>query len=105
MMMDAQATTFISTHTPHARRDIALQSRTQHRMISTHTPHARRDPLGGCLALISTHTPHARRDPTHTCHFISAAISTHTPHARRDPVGSVMESTRYDFYSHASCEA
>ncbi len=86
MMMDAQATTFISTHTPHARRDIALQSRTQHRMISTHTPHA-------------------RRDPTHTCHFISAAISTHTPHARRDPVGSVMESTRYDFYSHASCEA
>ena len=51
MMMDAQATTFISTHTPHARRDIALQSRTQHRMISTHTPHARRDPLGGCLAL------------------------------------------------------
>ena len=43
MMMDAQATTFISTHTPHARRDIALQSRTQHRMISTHTPHARRD--------------------------------------------------------------
>ena len=33
--------------------------------ISTHTPHARRDAVGchiGDIFLISTHTPHARRD-------------------------------------------
>ena len=86
MMMDAQAPTFISTHTPHARRDIALQSRTQHRMISTHTPHARRDLLS---------FPAARL-------FV---ISTHTPHARRDVSGGRAALRKMNFYSHASCEA
>ena len=33
----------ISTHTPHARRDVAVYVREWERRISTHTPHARRD--------------------------------------------------------------
>ena len=33
----------ISTHTPHARRDIQTFNATQVGHISTHTPHARRD--------------------------------------------------------------
>ena len=78
--------------------------------ISTHTPHARRDikkiPLPAPTG-ISTHTPHARRDNPINTHVIgdakflltrlmrgvtciirqtmgTATISTHTPHARRD---------------------
>ena len=35
----------ISTHTPHARRDIpSAANQTDEHEISTHTPHARRDP-------------------------------------------------------------
>ena len=33
----------ISTHTPHARRDVAPEVKPQPFIISTHTPHARRD--------------------------------------------------------------
>ena len=33
----------ISTHTPHARRDIGEMPRIKRFIISTHTPHARRD--------------------------------------------------------------
>ena len=33
----------ISTHTPHARRDVVRRLLTHFRHISTHTPHARRD--------------------------------------------------------------
>ena len=33
----------ISTHTPHARRDVAVAAGTNVVDISTHTPHARRD--------------------------------------------------------------
>ena len=38
--------------------------------ISTHTPHARRDVVGALIviiSMISTHTPHARRDGAVTC--------------------------------------
>ena len=56
--------------------------------ISTHTPHARRD-LGIetflRVFIISTHTPHARRDLASFFYFLQIKISTHTPHARRDP--------------------
>ena len=34
---------FISTHTPHARRDLNTLNGTTCSIISTHTPHARRD--------------------------------------------------------------
>ena len=34
---------FISTHTPHARRDVHLTRTESLTIISTHTPHARRD--------------------------------------------------------------
>ena len=33
----------ISTHTPHARRDVFLGAALHYLRISTHTPHARRD--------------------------------------------------------------
>ena len=55
----------ISTHTPHARRDILFSINLQLYKISTHTPHARRDVgvyTNDKLLIISTHTPHARRD-------------------------------------------
>ena len=56
-------------------------------VISTHTPHARRDLrvlLGSEDIDISTHTPHARRDLSTTQFYLRQLISTHTPHARRD---------------------
>ncbi len=37
----------ISTHTPHARRDMLLGMSPQNTNISTHTPHARRDTKKG----------------------------------------------------------
>ena len=44
-------------------------------VISTHTPHARRDVLGAVDYMftddISTHTPHARRDIIHMIKMIS----------------------------------
>ena len=58
--------------------------------ISTHTPHARRDnAIAELLAKteISTHTPHARRDISKYSTYDSKKISTHTPHARRDSGG------------------
>ena len=81
----------ISTHTPHARRDVNHADVERWRNISTHTPHARRDRqqyknigyyeefqltrlMRGVTPRaisrqrakqISTHTPHARRDPAH----------------------------------------
>ena len=60
--------------------------------ISTHTPHARRD-MSALMSfiglLISTHTPHARRDRIEVKTPDHGNISTHTPHARRDntPLG------------------
>ena len=55
----------ISTHTPHARRDMKAFKLEASDAISTHTPHARRDQIilnSDIIILISTHTPHARRD-------------------------------------------
>ena len=76
--------------------------------ISTHTPHARRD-LYRRIAVqnrhISTHTPHARRDPTSKRCARATGISTHTPHARRDGADGGAAAENNDFYSHASCEA
>ena len=78
----------ISTHTPHARRDSAEVGLPLGRRISTHTPHARRDYFQSTFTeffLISTHTPHARRDNIHLKILLTTTcISTHTPHARRD---------------------
>ena len=77
-------------------------------MISTHTPHARRDlnfraPFAEIA--ISTHTPHARRDNKTQKLEALKAISTHTPHARRDLLSINSLSQCPDFNSHASCEA
>ena len=77
----------ISTHTPHARRDIGRRSAAQYIEISTHTPHARRD----CPQV---NTPYIGK------------ISTHTPHARRDDdINELKAIFNNDFNSHASCEA
>ena len=105
-----EAESYISTHTPHARRDHMQCIVVFFLLISTHTPHARRDSIAMISLLtllpflltrlmrgvtitaretkrpekISTHTPHARRD--HKLSFTQGflSISTHTPHARRD---------------------
>ena len=100
--------------------------------ISTHTPHARRDVTHSylciCLQIISTHTPHARRDYFFIVQRANLVISTHTPHARRDTTvensrtaegkfqltrlmrGVTIFSAPFllhasNFNSHASCEA
>ena len=110
--MDAgQRESHISTHTPHARRDVVrpaychphgvfqltrlMRGVTRSAVIgfylaniSTHTPHARRDAITMffymILCEISTHTPHARRDHPSQMYNKYFPISTHTPHARRD---------------------
>ena len=98
----------ISTHTPHARRDLTSSGLFPHTQISTHTPHARRDPQSSeenSLRIISTHTPHARRDHSSLFGLSLAEISTHTPHARRDFDAGVACFLKFHFNSHASCEA
>ncbi len=121
----------ISTHTPHARRDLltalrgmtylyfnshasceawpnSISFRTMDGNISTHTPHARRDAIQSIIAkrlTISTHTPHARRDRPVDILQLILNISTHTPHARRDFMVSDKCCYYLNFNSHASCEA
>ena len=100
--------------------------------ISTHTPHARRDLKETWITPpdepISTHTPHARRDMKGLSDYNNIPISTHTPHARRDDTIQPQPNTVFlflltrlmrgvtsssnssskpviYFYSHASCEA
>ena len=71
-------------------------------LISTHTPHAGRDIAPADKdSGISTHTPHAGRDERK---FEDDQISTHTPHAGRDHDKSLIAGLRY-FYSHAPCGA
>ena len=51
---------FISTHTPHARRDREMQEKRTPAKISTHTPHARRDqPFSKGLSGTSNFYSHA----------------------------------------------
>ena len=100
----------ISTHTPHAGRDLILTSCAQTNHISTHTPHAGRD--GVCFGVNASstdfysHAPCGARLPKSRIHGGDAGflltrpmrgategnfhtyewkyISTHTPHAGRD---------------------
>ena len=56
-------------------------------LVSTHTPHAGRDlfsKLFTILGCVSTHTPHAGRDGVYTICSWLQTVSTHTPHAGRD---------------------
>ena len=100
----------ISTHTPHARRDITsrkncadekfLLTRLMRgvtsqvlgenimkkflltRLMRGVTPTT---PKSKPSWSISTHTPHARRDSSEKMRYAKGScISTHTPHARRD---------------------
>ena len=57
------------------------------KMISTHSPHAGRDVLSLITTLrviISTHSPHAGRDVLSLITTLRVIISTHSPHAGRD---------------------
>ena len=76
----------ISTHTPHARRDILFFMKSSDNLISTHTPHARRDIL-------------PRSFPGGTAHFYSHASCE----AWRLLIP--LQYLACNFYSHASCEA
>ena len=80
----------ISTHTPHARRDLDCYYRKNRQMQFLLTRLMRGVTVKYFLnynaTTISTHTPHARRDIKvgDTLHELEYEISTHTPHARRD---------------------
>ena len=76
--------------------------------ISTHTPHAGRDLVkvkSGNGSFISTHTPHAGRDFLFQQVFLQSPISTHTPHAGRDEKSTGDLRGKFNFYSHAPCGA
>ena len=80
--------TQISTHTPHARRDVQEHTGTSGTCRFQLTRLMRgvtNSVLVYMLTVeISTHTPHARHDLiSHSC-IKHIPISTHTPHARRD---------------------
>ena len=99
----------ISTHTPHARRDIvrSVLISDRHKFLLTRLMRGVTwsDNAFSRGGEISTHTPHARRDAFTLRRDFGVIISTHTPHARRDGVGAIYTTTDGHFYSHASCEA
>ena len=98
----------ISTHTPHAGRDGISRATYFRELISTHTPHAGRDlrlAFATQALLISTHTPHAGRDKELLNSLAIIDISTHTPHAGRDRRKQTGINRRRNFYSHAPCGA
>ncbi len=109
-MVSLELEKFVSTHTPHARRDLIVDlSMLKYLKVSTHTPHARRDLqiLQELLtsSRVSTHTPHARRDAIFCTVEVVHDVSTHTPHARRDIYQNAPKTAPEGFNSHASCEA
>ena len=88
--------------TPRGKRD------TDDLLISTHTPHAGRDLVAippTSSHEISTHTPHAGRDTSIDYMHWHLFISTHTPHAGRDDNILPRIEIALHFYSHAPCGA
>ena len=79
---------FISTHTPHARRDwrnlLYCTKTYKFQLTRLMRGVTLEDKSIQEIHKISTHTPHARRDWWSFCIKINSKISTHTPHARRD---------------------
>ena len=122
----------VSTHTPHARRDVAkVRALRETFIVSTHTPHARRDEVwklfsekvlrfqltrlmrGVTIAGKRFTTPNVfqltrlMRGVTYgfdSCEY-RIEVSTHTPHARRDCSACKIFIQSGCFNSHASCEA
>ena len=81
----------------------------QKQKISTHTPHARRDVLVyiiSVIILISTHTPHARRDKLYY-RLVNALLLFQLTRLMRGVTTFVKYSwySNLHFNSHASCEA
>ena len=119
----------ISTHTPHAGRDVLLcESFPASVYFYSHAPcgtwppkllkqvnvfyfysHApcgtwlRHPEIYKPILVISTHTPHAGRDHQNLCYGLHLPISTHTPHAGRDQNDGVKYIAQRNFYSHAPC--
>ena len=101
---------FISTHTPHARRDNVNLDYLRIVIVFQLTRLMRGVTYGDTVRqwerlAISTHTPHARRDSMITPTAKNRTISTHTPHARRDIYYDDFCCRNNNFNSHASCEA
>ena len=122
----------ISTHTPHARRDltgilspvvlvlfqltrlmrgVTASKRAWTRIVIFQLTRLMRGVTYHSQVyyfftdVISTHTPHARRDVNKLMRSASSTISTHTPHARRDAASPIERFISLNFNSHASCEA
>ena len=100
---------FIVKHTINARRDYVICAEKFELIISTHTPHARRDMQTVYLTAYRKVFQLTRlmRGVTEVKDRIKHAfkISTHTPHARRDGSSSGRPLSNPNFNSHASCEA
>ncbi len=99
----------ISTHTPHAGRDVGdYENGDRCTDFYSHAPcGARLDSLERLVngVNISTHTPHAGRDKIWPPPTAAGPISTHTPHAGRDIAQTFHQQIETDFYSHAPCGA
>ncbi len=54
---------------------------------------------------VSTHMPLARHDDGENEKNIETEVSTHMPLARHDHIAQFVTTTKFSFYSHASCEA
>ena len=100
----------ISTHTPHARRDLPLAFRVEWNIrISTHTPHARRDCLRSPLAIVLKYfNSHASCEAWPFRNgFSLRALQFQLTRLMRGVTS--WQETFFHFYfhfnSHASCEA
>ena len=75
----------ISTRTPHAGSDGAIEPRQCDKVISTRTPHAGSDRYGKFRYLyVKEFQPHAGSDTADLQDPAKQAISTRTPHAGSD---------------------
>ena len=99
----------ISTHAPHARRDLKTlcQWEQLHHFYSHASYEARRFQASHCCSLpgFYSHASCEARLSWDSNIFLRVCISTHTPLARRDKHRTVKVRLCPDFYSHASCEA
>ena len=109
LLLYRSATDRISTHTPHAGRDLISDEMSDAIQISTHTPHAGRDTKRKNVlwfGRISTHTPHAGRDPYNYSEFTSTNSFLLTRPMRGATVANNVDmESPLDFYSHAPCGA
>ena len=99
----------ISTHTPHARRDLQgpASAELSLEFLLTRLMRGVTKVLSRKVADIKFLLTRLMRGVTNALLRLSSHtdISTHTPHARRDLYAGLAIYNRLNFYSHASCEA